>query len=134
MGVMQRIREFFGLPMRPGDSWKKADGSTLTYLGQAPDPWETKTCGVCDGPATQYKTLPPWPGTSYAHTSMACDEHASYLDGVSWAKCGESEWEEAPSWKSICMTCQAPYGHCTHTAGFAAMLRAQELAAVRGRL
>jgi hypothetical protein len=133
VSLSQRIREFLGLPMRAGDSWKKDDGSTLTYLGKAPDPWETKRCNVCGGPATQYKTLPPWPGTSYCHTSMTCDDHASYLDGASWGRSGDGEWYETVT-TSSCGTCGGPYGECGHTAMYAAMAQAQEAGAVRGRV
>lgn len=134
MSFVQRIREFLGVPMRPGDSWKQPDGSTLTYLGMAPDPWEDRKCDVCGGPATQYKTTPPWPGSTYSHTSMTCDEHASYLDGKTWSHGIDGVWYESVRYNSLCGTCGSSYGECGHTAGYAAMMRAQEAAAVRGRL
>lgn len=133
MTFLQRIRERLGLPMKAGGSWERPDGSTLTYLGKALDPWDTKVCAVCKGPATQYKTLPPWPGTTYWHTSMTCDDHVSYLDGKGWSRAG-GEWVEAVVTSGGCITCNSPYGSCEHTAGYAAIMAAQEAGATRGRV
>lgn len=129
--IRGRLRRWLGLPMKPGDSWRGSDGSTLTYLGKAPDPWVEKKCAVCKGPATQYKTTPPWPGTTYAHTAMTCDDHASYLDGMSWSWTADRGHYENPG-TSSCATCHGPYGACEHTAKYAVMLAMQEAGAIRG--
>ncbi len=131
--IRELLRRLFPRPMRPGDTWPQDDGSTLTYLGPAPDPWEERICNVCGAPATDFKTTPPWPGTSYAHTSMACAEHVSYLDGASWGRDADGEWYETVT-TSSCATCHGPYGECGHTAGYAAMAQQQEAAAVRGKV
>lgn len=127
------LRRLLGAPMRPGDSFRNEDGSTLTYLGKEPDPWDDPTCRVCGEPATDFKTLPPWPGSTYCHTSMTCAAHISYLDGKMWGRGDDGEWQEHES-ESLCATCGGPYGQCQHTAGYAAMIRAQEAGAVRGKI
>lgn len=126
-----RLRELVGLPPRAGDSWRSDDGSTLTCLGKAPDPWDERTCNVCGDPAVEFKTTPPWPGTTYSPTSMACADHLSYLDGKGWQRTGDGEWRETKS-TSSCATCGGPYGECGHTAHYAALARQQEAAAIRG--
>lgn len=131
--IRGRLRRLLRLPMRAGDSWTDDDGSTLTYLGKAPDPWVTRVCNVCGVAATKFKTTPPWPGTSYAHTSMTCDAHASYLDGMVWSRTlGEDWYESVP--ESRCATCDGPYGTCGHTARYAVMKEMQEAGAIRGEV
>lgn len=103
-------------------------------LGRTPDKWLRRICDVCGGPATEYKTLPPWPGSSHWHTSMTCDEHRSYLDGAGWGSNGDGEWIECPPPESRCMHCKAPYGTCLHTAGYQAIVDGQEASAVYGRV
>lgn len=127
------FRRIFNLEPKIGDTFPGANGGTLTYLGKR-DKWADKTCDVCKGPATQYKTIPPWPGTTYSHTDMTCDEHESYLDGMSWQRCADGPWTESDRPDATCIKCDATYGQCEHTAHYAAIIAQQELAAVRGRI
>lgn len=134
--IKGRLRRWLGLPLRAGDSWSDDDGSTLTYLGKAPDPWDARVCAICGDPATKYETLPPWPGSGsiYCHTSMTCDAHESYLDGASWSRTLDGEWVEHPPQRGTCTFCGAPYGTCSHTAQYAAMITMQKAGAVRGEV
>lgn len=73
------------------------------------------TCNVCQGKATKFKTLPPWPGSHYSHTSYACDAHESYLHGQSWFSFrddnGDVVYQESDA-RSSCVYCGWDYGNC----------------------
>lgn len=116
---------------RAGEVGLRRSDRTEVGCGSPPDP----VCQLCGAPATNFKRTPPWPGTAYEHTSYTCDDHDSYLDGHHWYQVNGGEWIDGGVGDGgRCATCSAPYGSCPHTARYAAMARAQEAGAVRGRL
>lgn len=135
MRLANRIRLLFGRPFKPES---QGGGLTLTdvpnqgWWDRRPEP--EPRCQLCNRPATNYKRTPPWPGTTYSHVTYTCDDHDSYLDGHSWTRAGDGEWRDNGPTQGRCTTCHASYGSCEHTAHYAAMARAQEAGAIRGRL
>lgn len=73
---------------------------------------ETPVCAVCKGPATEYRSHEPWPGSTYAHTAWACKAHETYLDGHWWSSVDGTEHRDNGLLKSSCAYCEGEYGAC----------------------